>query len=453
MPRATKLSIARPAVAAHVDSFNAVAGSILTAPQKAALTKLYRRAIELGVWQKTELLNVFLNDLAASKLNLKDPTRYALTYPNGITNTAQGIQADGVNQYYDTAIRPELDLSACLGDLGIDVFIDHTTASGINYSLGVSDASNNVIGIQQTAPAQYSGATNVFVNSLTTGTATPYTNLQSHILLTIQRVGGMVQIFQNGQKVHELSVGATALPGSLRSLLGFCRNANGTPFQFTSGTHKHLCVRKSLSDASVALWSQALLEYHIDAGRIGKSNVFIGDSITYGMGNTNGAYPKLVSDAGGFFKQNWGFSGERLDVFMDTAAKGPAIIPVYNPAVHNLLFQAYGTNDILGGVSASTYGTYLSSFITLATSRGWPANKIKIIARFYQKADAGAAQRLAYNNAAAPICSSAGVQLLDVYNPLKNATNTDGVNFPGADGVHYNDAGQVALTNSILSQL
>ena len=262
-----------------------------------------------------------------------------------------------------------------------------------------------------------------------------------------------MQVFMFGQKVIEQAVSVASLPGGVFEMFGFCKNNAGTAFLFTPGTHSHVVVRKSLPDNIVQLWNQALHEYHIDMGRVGKANFHTGDSIGHGLGVTNGAYPELLAAATGMLKQNFCLSGERISLLMDDPKKANWYVPFYNPAVHNAIWQANHTNDIINGLSATDYGTYLTSFINLCKARGWPASKIYVIARYYAKADANGVAKLAYNNAAQSICTATGAKLLDVYTGFKNAANTDSVNFPANDSTHPNNAGQVLLESLAQPQL
>ena len=163
MPKVGKrVKVDKQAVHPYVTGFNTAIGGGLNTTQKAALSKLYRYATSLGVWQVSALINTFLNDSELSKYNFRNPAQFKLSYPNGITVGANGLTSDGTSQYYATGVRPSLDLSTSLNDLGIDLFVYNTNATGTTFQFGVNDSANNAIALQQSAPNEGTAATNVF---------------------------------------------------------------------------------------------------------------------------------------------------------------------------------------------------------------------------------------------------------------------------------------------------
>lgn len=119
-------------------AFVAAAG-IVDATQETAINNLVVSAKTNGWWSKCAAIYPFVGGTATShKFNLKDPrdldAAYRLTFPNGATHSANGVDWDGVNQYANTQLSP----SAVLGlrDSHIGYYCRENVASALEWEMG-----------------------------------------------------------------------------------------------------------------------------------------------------------------------------------------------------------------------------------------------------------------------------------------------------------------------------
>ena len=96
------------------------AAAITDTTQKAAIDKLVVDLKSYGIWTKMKALYPFIGGTAAQhKYNLRNPldtdAAYRLTFNGGITHSANGIQGNAINGYYQTFINPSVVFSPTSG--------------------------------------------------------------------------------------------------------------------------------------------------------------------------------------------------------------------------------------------------------------------------------------------------------------------------------------------------
>lgn len=435
----------------HVQDFSSVitgAGGAITGTQQTNLDALYTELVNAGLWSKIQALYPFINNLEGSKFNFKDPSTFKLTHFGGISISNEGLVSDGTG-YYDTGYVPAFNASA-VDNFAVDIFTDFTTQSGFSYSLGVGDYSgSHQIGIYRAEVVENHSDTTAYIS---TGDSTLNDQvkfvLNAKGALSIQRsTGNLLQMYQNGIKVSEITSTPVGLSGQGFGIYGFAKNNFGGPNSISSGNHKYLVIREAMTDIQVANLYLILEKYLVSATSVGKADLFYGDSITHAL-NVPNSWAKLYTQQTGTLMQNWAVSSQVGDTFLTTGIASTQIA-TYNSAIHRKLFLGHGTNDILSGLTASQYASVLDSLITIAINKGWPASSIYVIPAWYQKADNNGTARQQYLTSCTTVATNRGVVLVDIYNIMKNSSNPDTVLFTPSDGTHPSQAGAQFVADQI----
>jgi hypothetical protein len=93
------------------------AASIANSTQQGAVNQLVLDLKSAGIWTKMKALYPFVGGTSTThKWNLKDPrdldAAFRLTFPNGATHSANGVDWNGTNQYARTFLSPATSLAA-----------------------------------------------------------------------------------------------------------------------------------------------------------------------------------------------------------------------------------------------------------------------------------------------------------------------------------------------------
>ena len=201
------------------------------------------------------------------------------------------------------------------------------------------------------------------------------------------------------------------------------------------------------------------------------SYVFIGNSISYGVGASDTAHrwTTLFSSSKGKVEVNMGISGQVLEngtvcsrtVFDETT------IPAY--ISQTALVIALGVNDVglnNGTMTSSVYQTTLDSIVGYAISaKGWNSTKIILLTPFYITTTgyssfvgscsvttaADTTRHQAYSTAVISVATSRGTQSVDIYTYMKNTSGID--TMISSDGVHPNNTGHALIADYLISIL
>ena len=117
-------------------------GVDLTNTQIEAFRMLVGGMYTTGTWQKCKAIYPFIGGSAYKhKWNIKDlrdlSAAFTLTFPNGMTHSANGIQGNGTNQYADTFISPSLFTSGVTITYYLNTIPTSNTITGSGTSQGL----------------------------------------------------------------------------------------------------------------------------------------------------------------------------------------------------------------------------------------------------------------------------------------------------------------------------
>ena len=181
----------------------------------------------------------------------------------------------------------------------------------------------------------------------------------------------------------------------------------------------------------------------------GKKVYYFGDSITQGLGASNGQYPIAVSSAFNMVMINKAAQGTTMmkqipiNVYagnnMEFWATAPNT-PIFNPATDGLVFVAFLTNDVglnLPNYTVDNYSLAIDKVINGLLTAGWSKDRIKFIARYwitntglnYTGTGAGVvtpSTLTRYNQFATVLinkCTTSGIQIFDFWDILSVVPN------------------------------
>lgn len=202
----------------------------------------------------------------------------------------------------------------------------------------------------------------------------------------------------------------------------------------------------------------------------GKTAVFFGNSITAGTFSSdppNTRWAHILCVARGATEDNHGVNSMYMQASPGCAglpAADPANVPTYNASIHCALFITFGVNDVgfnNGSFTTTSFKTYLTTYVTTALSKGWPANKILLQSVYHPFAwttyiglctvssAATDARAVQYNAKIAEVASENGCYYIDIYTPMLSLNSS----FYVSDGLHPNDSGHSFIGNYLATHL
>ncbi len=193
--------------------------------------------------------------------------------------------------------------------------------------------------------------------------------------------------------------------------------------------------------------------------------VFVGDSITHGIAASplSNRWTTLFSLAKGVTEVNMGIDGQVIQNGTGcTTVFDKTTIPTYSGSYSQLII-ALGLNDIgqnNGSMDVPTFTTVYEDIIDYAVAtKGWPTSKISLLTPYYVLTHAGwtgscgvtiAANQIrheSYVNAVISIASTKSVNLIDIYQIMKDA-GLDSTYY-NVDEIHPNNAGHSFIASEI----
>jgi lysophospholipase L1-like esterase len=125
-----------------------------------------------------------------------------------------------------------------------------------------------------------------------------------------------------------------------------------------------------------------------------------------------------------------------------------ALIPTYRSTLRYLFFE-YGTNDAINNLDTAVFRSSYNTVITNATSKGWSASKIVLLANTY-RGITNAGRDTSFRNIIRSVAAIVGATFVDTYTDIIN--NGRNANL-FSDSVHPNYYGNIVWANSVLNTL
>lgn len=174
-----------------------------------------------------------------------------------------------------------------------------------------------------------------------------------------------------------------------------------------------------------------------------------GTSITAGTGPSSNAhrFSTLTSNKLNALESNFGISGATL---VTQGVANIPTLPVFDRAKYRWIILEWGVNDCNSATDSATFASTYDDYIdTLIINRGWPPERIVILAPSYINPTtfptATFAKQLQFRLASQAIATLKGTKWVDVFG-TQVARNPD---LLVPDGIHPNDYGSSVYVNNI----
>lgn len=265
-------------------------------------------------------------------------------------------------------------------------------------------------------------------------------------ILSIRRSGNTFVLKVNDRTLLQLSntyAGEATLIGFLSrlNLGGFFMNSVIRAFAVNSTYHDDT-TNQNIIDAWYTRYNLAALTQ--------ADNVCgFGDSNTRGQGTTS--YLVALASSLSVVALNLGISGTRLTNIGATANNGIGRYQaqvITRPYTDYVIVQ-YGTNDILGGVTAAQYGPQLDTVIAGLISAGYSPSRICLCSCPYQQSNANSTALDDYRTQIVNIATARSTKYFDLLQDMRD----NGGDSLLSDAVHLNATAMTRWANGVFTAL
>tara|TARA_R110000868_G_scaffold1609_1_gene12908 strand:- start:3051 stop:3863 length:813 start_codon:yes stop_codon:yes gene_type:complete len=236
-------SVSTPSIDPDAEAF-LTAAAITDPTITSAIDTLVVQLKADGIWTKMKALYPFVGGTATThKWNLKNPldtdAAFRLVFNGGITHSANGVQGNGTNGYFDTFLNPSIVFDSASGG-SIFTYIRNNTQTGAD--LGAFQSGIN-LRMQLTTR---STSNEIFAAALSNNFITE-TNTDSRGFWGVTRPPSSSTYHLIKNATSSSNTGTYFEPNS--KLFGFALAFNSTPFAGTYGNHEFsfTCVADGLS--------------------------------------------------------------------------------------------------------------------------------------------------------------------------------------------------------------
>lgn len=261
-----------------------------------------------------------------------------------------------------------------------------------------------------------------------------------YVILSIRRNGNTVTAKINDRTLLARTTNFAGQNTTFARLCGFTSGG----FNMGAGVKAVCASSQVLSDeVDAQVINYLYTTYGLSSDTAAESMTGFGDSNTVGQGVSS--YLIAAASSKGVRDHNLGISGSRLTALDANSGitRWQSQIPT-RPYTDYIVIQ-YGTNDILGGVSASTFATALNTVVGGLIAAGYPAAKICLCSNPYQQSGANATELDSYRTEIETIKNTYGTR----YANLLQDTRDNGGNSLLSDLVHLNATGQTRWANLV----
>ena len=214
-------------------------------------------------------------------------------------------------------------------------------------------------------------------------------------------------------------------------------------FTMTGGL-KSVCMSSQYLDDTIhtKVINKLYSDYSMSSDNTAMTVFGFGDSNTAGVGSTS--YLVGLASTMGLHGCNLGISGSRASAY--DATSGAVTYPrlISRPYSDYISIQ-YGTNDLVTGVSTSTYRAALNTIVGSIISAGHPASKICLSTPPYQLGGINATGLNNYRTEVLGCATNYGTKYFDLLQDIRD----NGGDTLMYDTLHLNDSGQTRWKNGV----
>jgi len=265
-------------------------------------------------------------------------------------------------------------------------------------------------------------------------------------ILSIRRNGNTLTAKLNDRTLLQ----KTSTFAGQATLIARLMSYNGAGF-FMAGGVKSLCVSSQyLNDIdNQKVINKLYTDYNLASDNAAECVMGLGDSNTVGTLSTS--YLVSLGTSLGVANANLGIIGSFLTALNSSSgiARYQAQL-ITRPYTDYVVIQ-YGTNDISGSVSSSTYASDLNTMVADLISQGYNPDRICLCSVPYQRSGLNAAALDTYRTEILAIATTYGTKYFDLLQDMRDNGGDSLLN--AADNVHLNQTAQDRWTAGVLTAL
>jgi hypothetical protein len=236
----------------------------LTTTQKSAVNQLVLDFKTAAIWTKMKAIYPFVGGTAsADKWNLKDPrdldAAFRLTFPNGATHSANGVDWNGTNQYANTFLVPSAALSS--NNTHLSYYSRENTSEAACEVGGYNTSSSDLFAMY----VSYSGTGISDQYSASSGRLSVTVANSSGFFLTSRTSSLSHAFYRNGSSLGSSSTSGGALP--TYSVFIAARNASGSASLFTTRQCAFASIGDGLTSTEASAMYTAVQTFETTLGR------------------------------------------------------------------------------------------------------------------------------------------------------------------------------------------
>jgi len=179
-------------------------------------------------------------------------------------------------------------------------------------------------------------------------------------------------------------------------------------------------------------------DYNMASDNAAECVMGFGDSNTVGTGSIS--YLVSLGTSLGVADANLGISGSFLTALNSSSGIARYQSQLITRPYTDYIVIQYGTNDILGSVSSSTYASDLNTMVADLIARGQNPARICLCSNPYQRSGLNAAALDAYRTEILNVATTYGTKYFDFLQDMRD--NGGDSLLVTADNVHLNNTGQ-----------
>ena len=311
-------------------------------------------------------------------------------------------------------------------------FIFKDTGTIGKIFLGAQSASDYMI---HNAPANAYDAIGMSVGGVNKQTWRAGLTGNRYSILSIRRNGNTLTA-----KINDRTLISTASTfAGQATLIARLMSYTGAGFFMTGGV-KALCMSSSyLSDIdNQKVINKLYTDYNMASDNAAECVMGFGDSNTVGIGSIS--YLVSLGTSLGVADANLGISGSYLTALNSSSGIARYQSQLITRPYTDYIVIQYGTNDILGSVSSSTYASDLNTMVADLIARGQNPARICLCSNPYQRSGLNAAALDAYRTEILNVATTYGTKYFDFLQDMRD--NGGDSLLVTADNVHLNNTGQ-----------
>ena len=245
---------------------------ITGATEQSAITTLYNDLVSNGLWNKLYVIYPFVGGTSTStKYNLKDVSKYTISWAGGITYASTGVKGNGTNGRGITGWNPKVfNTGTTITDSLSVGFYSRTNVSNEKVDFGIANSTTNAA--IQILARRSSNSYAVFDNyNSSSGRAQDYVGGSTGFYVSSRTSTTSMKGFINATQIgttNTTSVTTSNITNDLNdSLYILCQNLDGVATSYSPREFAWFHIGAGLSDSEVSTLNTIVQNFQTTLGR------------------------------------------------------------------------------------------------------------------------------------------------------------------------------------------